>query len=196
MLQWPQSTAPAKGKTSRNKTGALAEPGQGTSCRSPCFSSCSLFCISPSALQPSCQVPAKPPTRSPSPRGMTRRWRGLCPCAGSPQYTERKGWLRPHVLPQPGHFCCCPAGTGSGGGRADRSPLPPSAEAAGPASEGFSYPLSQQLKFQLNKTQPQTYSKHLLVFKENNSVKGTELCLKPYAFSFFTSLFGCKSYVR
>lgn len=48
----------------------------------------------------------------------------------------------------------------------------------------------------LNKTQPQTYSKHLLVFKENNSVKGTELCLKPYAFSFFTSLFGCKSYMR
>lgn len=74
-------------------------------------------------------------------------------------------------------------------GRADGSPLLPWAEPAGPASEGFSCPLSQRLKGQLNKTQPDSYSKHLLVFKENNSVKGTELCLKPYAFSFFLIFF-------
>lgn len=195
MLQWTQSMAPAKGKTSRNKTGALAEPGQGTSCCSPCFSSYSLFCISPSALQPSCQVPAKPPARSPSPRGMTRRWRGLCPVPALPSIQRGRAGSVPASCPSQGTSAAAQLAQAPGG-RADRSPLPPSAEAAGPASEGFSYPLSQQLKFQLNKTQPQTYSKHLLVFKENNSVKGTELCLKPYAFFFFTSLFGCKSYMR
>lgn len=118
---------------------------------------------------------------------MTRRWPGLCPAlpaaqreglalspspapAGAP--VPPPSWHRGGD-PQPGHLC--------------------PGRAAGPASQGFSYPLSQQLKFQPDKSQPQTYSKHLLVFKENNSVKGTELCLKPYAFSFLQAYLAANS---
>lgn len=44
-------------------------------------------------------------------------------------------------------------------------------------SKGRSSPYCSGRNPSLNKSQPQSYSKHLLVFKENNSVKGTELCV-------------------
>lgn len=59
-----------------------------------------LVCLT-SPLEPICKVPAKQPW-SPSPRGMTRWCRSLCPCTSSPQYTESKDWLHLHVCPSHG----------------------------------------------------------------------------------------------